>query len=164
MANLFQYVESKENGLKKAECFACYKPFDNAAHGPIEVACGHLFGRTCIGKWLLHSNDCPHCRTQLFAEYGMKNHYPIAYLIPTTGAGLSDQGIQGHAMTLWTRLTQNLEGWVGSFTYDLWQNVWDELKPDAGANVGTASLNDEEKMLTNLSFAVYSSVGYSWGR
>jgi hypothetical protein len=35
---------------------------------PIELTCGHVFGTTCIEKWLTDNNNCPLCRATLIGR------------------------------------------------------------------------------------------------
>ena len=60
-------------------CPICWRPYhtstgDESSEEPTITACGHIFGRDCIAKWLqgnAHSPTCPCCRYQLqFSECG----------------------------------------------------------------------------------------------
>lgn len=60
-------------------CCICYTTYTTtSAHGseePIQLACGHVFGATCIQKWMLTKNTCPLCRTEINwskVSYGFK--------------------------------------------------------------------------------------------
>ncbi|KAK9461460.1 uncharacterized protein V1516DRAFT_676015 [Lipomyces oligophaga] len=37
-------------------------------HVPLQMPCGHIFGKTCLKEWLSSSTTCPLCRTAIEAE------------------------------------------------------------------------------------------------
>ncbi|KAK7205828.1 hypothetical protein BZA70DRAFT_277153 [Myxozyma melibiosi] len=37
-------------------------------HAPLQMPCGHIFGRSCLKEWLASSTTCPLCRTAIEAE------------------------------------------------------------------------------------------------
>ncbi|KAK9249252.1 hypothetical protein V1506DRAFT_503156 [Lipomyces tetrasporus] len=41
---------------------------DASEHIPIEMPCGHIFGKNCLKEWLMSSTTCPLCRTAIEAE------------------------------------------------------------------------------------------------
>ncbi|KAK9324604.1 hypothetical protein V1517DRAFT_316917 [Lipomyces orientalis] len=41
---------------------------DASEHVPIEMPCGHIFGKNCLKEWLMSSTTCPLCRTAIEAE------------------------------------------------------------------------------------------------
>ncbi|KAH7064001.1 hypothetical protein BKA63DRAFT_608760 [Paraphoma chrysanthemicola] len=48
-------------------CNICYHNFsDPDAEDPVALACGHIFGTTCIEKWTSINSTCPMCRADLF--------------------------------------------------------------------------------------------------
>ena len=34
-------------------------------HTPVQLRCGHTFGRVCITEWLMSENSCPMCRAKV---------------------------------------------------------------------------------------------------
>ena len=43
-------------------CVICYENWTNAGtHGLCSLPCGHLFGQSCINKWLQDHDRCPEC-------------------------------------------------------------------------------------------------------
>ena len=43
-------------------CLICYCPFTNSGEHRIScLACGHIFGKSCIMKWLKSAKSCPQC-------------------------------------------------------------------------------------------------------
>ncbi|KAK9456816.1 hypothetical protein V1511DRAFT_456461 [Dipodascopsis uninucleata] len=41
---------------------------DVTQHVPLQMPCGHIFGKNCLKEWLLNSTTCPLCRTAVEAE------------------------------------------------------------------------------------------------
>ncbi|KAK9328909.1 hypothetical protein V1520DRAFT_344703 [Lipomyces starkeyi] len=41
---------------------------DASEHAPLEMPCGHIFGKDCLKEWLMSSTTCPLCRTAIEAE------------------------------------------------------------------------------------------------
>lgn len=37
-------------------------------HEPIQLPCGHIFGRQCIKRWVTNENTCPYCRQVISEE------------------------------------------------------------------------------------------------
>ncbi|CAI9733680.1 E3 ubiquitin-protein ligase RFWD3-like isoform X1 [Octopus vulgaris] len=60
---------AKPNHLKEGDsqddetCSICFEPWTTSGnHRPASLKCGHLFGESCIDKWLRGQGDkCPHC-------------------------------------------------------------------------------------------------------
>jgi hypothetical protein len=51
-------------------CCICYHPYNPnlmnpEAEDPFQLACGHVFGTTCLEKWVRSNGTCPLCRAQL---------------------------------------------------------------------------------------------------
>jgi hypothetical protein len=51
-------------------CCICYHaysfdPMNSEAEDPVQLVCGHVFGTTCIEKWVRTNSTCPLCRAQL---------------------------------------------------------------------------------------------------
>ncbi|KAK9380509.1 uncharacterized protein V2V93DRAFT_370890 [Kockiozyma suomiensis] len=44
------------------------KATDDSEHVPLQMPCGHIFGRNCLKEWLASSTTCPLCRTAIEAE------------------------------------------------------------------------------------------------
>jgi hypothetical protein len=45
-----------------ANCSICYEAWSSeGAHRVASLKCGHLFGASCIAKWLKQSAKCPQC-------------------------------------------------------------------------------------------------------
>jgi hypothetical protein len=58
---LMQYENNKKDNKERKRCGPSYDVMrDNQQ--PIELTCGHIFGTTCIEKWLSKNNNCPMCR------------------------------------------------------------------------------------------------------
>lgn len=59
----------------KRVCVICYEPYVSGEHAekPTRLPCQHVFGRRCIGKWILPEHappksTCPMCRSELFSD------------------------------------------------------------------------------------------------
>jgi hypothetical protein len=51
-------------------CCICYHPYsldfmEPEAEEPVQLVCGHVFGATCVGKWVRTNSTCPLCRAEL---------------------------------------------------------------------------------------------------
>lgn len=57
-------------------CSICFEPYTNSGlHRLSCLKCGHLFGRSCIKKWLgKKQSSCPQCKTAAKLA-DMRNHY-----------------------------------------------------------------------------------------
>ena len=45
-------------------CLVCYLPFESSGeHRASCLACGHIFGKSCIVRWLASSPTCPNCNS-----------------------------------------------------------------------------------------------------
>jgi len=43
-------------------CSICFDPWtNNGPHKIVSLKCGHLFGESCIKKWVANSKRCPQC-------------------------------------------------------------------------------------------------------
>jgi hypothetical protein len=59
--------------LDSKNCYICYNPYrldgvdsdDEDIEEPVQLPCGHIFGRSCIQRWMQESSSCPNCRTLL---------------------------------------------------------------------------------------------------
>lgn len=65
----------------KKTCCICYGGFrsDGTTRGaetPVQSPCGHVFGSTCISKWISISATCPLCRSQLPVIESKEEHNP----------------------------------------------------------------------------------------
>jgi hypothetical protein len=54
-------------------CCICYHPYsfdpmDPEAEEPVQLVCGHVFGATCIEKWVRTNSTCPLCRAELKSQ------------------------------------------------------------------------------------------------
>jgi hypothetical protein len=51
-------------------CCICYHPYNPTlmnpeAEEPVQLACGHVFGISCLEKWIRSNGTCPLCRADL---------------------------------------------------------------------------------------------------
>eukprot|EP00873_Tetraselmis_striata_P016895 jgi/Tetstr1/437159/TSEL_025919.t1 len=54
--------DSPEPTEEAANCSICYEAWSSeGAHRVAALRCGHLFGQSCIAKWLKQSSKCPQC-------------------------------------------------------------------------------------------------------
>lgn len=45
-----------------SSCNICYEPlYEEGSHRPASLRCGHVFGDSCIRKWLQQKYRCPQC-------------------------------------------------------------------------------------------------------
>ncbi|XP_063702103.1 uncharacterized protein LOC134832131 [Culicoides brevitarsis] len=65
-----------ENDLDGDECPICYEPWEESGkHSLVSLKCGHLFGDSCLKKWLndQHAQQklrlCPVCRTKVEVKH-----------------------------------------------------------------------------------------------
>jgi hypothetical protein len=56
--------KEKRDGKGRRRCMPLYDVTEDNRQ-PIELTCGHIFGTTCIEKWLSDNDNCPLCRTTL---------------------------------------------------------------------------------------------------
>jgi RING-H2 zinc finger domain len=54
--------KEKRDGKGRRQCIPLYDVMKDNRQ-PIELTCGHIFGTTCIEKWLSDNDNCPLCRT-----------------------------------------------------------------------------------------------------
>ncbi|CEP63213.1 ubiquitin-protein ligase SAN1 LALA0_S07e05006g [Lachancea lanzarotensis] len=45
-------------------------------HSPVQLPCGHIFGRDCIREWTLEHNTCPVCRRPIVDASGLNSPPP----------------------------------------------------------------------------------------
>ncbi|CCE88549.1 Piso0_001316 [Millerozyma farinosa CBS 7064] len=45
-------------------------------HSPIEMPCGHVFGKSCLSEWLKEHKTCPLCRSAVESESTESNEEP----------------------------------------------------------------------------------------
>lgn len=65
---------------QERSCCICYQPFgpklSQGPEAPVQLPCGHVFGRTCILRWTLTNRSCPLCRRDVFeTDDHHSNHY-----------------------------------------------------------------------------------------
>ncbi|KAH8251300.1 hypothetical protein KR032_006648 [Drosophila birchii] len=59
----------ENNNLDSISCSICLDPWtDSGAHRIVSVACGHLFGDSCIRSYLMQHNMCPICRQIAYVQ------------------------------------------------------------------------------------------------
>lgn len=70
-----------ENDIDGDECPICYEPWEESGeHSLVSLKCGHLFGESCLKKWLndQHAQQkqrlCPVCRTRVEIKH-IRNLY-----------------------------------------------------------------------------------------
>lgn len=69
-------------------CCICYRLYStnkraDAAEGPLKLACGHVFGATCVSQWLASAGTCPLCRARLVDVKASSYH---EYNVPARAA------------------------------------------------------------------------------
>jgi hypothetical protein len=45
-------------------CCICREEFGKGGEERVGLPCGHVFGETCIGRWLVERPNCPMCRRE----------------------------------------------------------------------------------------------------
>ncbi|PWA71082.1 zinc finger, RING/FYVE/PHD-type [Artemisia annua] len=64
-------LKNPKNKCQFDDCSICYKPWSShGKHQLCSLQCGHMYGLSCIKKWLLQSSSsrkCPQCNT--FSSY-----------------------------------------------------------------------------------------------
>ncbi|QPG72980.1 hypothetical protein FOA43_000284 [Brettanomyces nanus] len=60
------------------------------SHVPVEMPCGHLFGRTCLYEWLKTNNSCPLCRDKIRHTKGSESGYATTVVLPNLAQVVSD--------------------------------------------------------------------------
>jgi len=58
---LMEYENDKRDSKERKCCEPSYDVMKDNRQ-PIELTCGHVFGTTCIEKWLSENDNCPMCR------------------------------------------------------------------------------------------------------
>jgi hypothetical protein len=69
-----------EDAQRCCICFDAYctSTRDDGAEVPIQLPCGHVFGGTCITRWMQTKTTCPLCRFGLFdVEFDHNNEYGL---------------------------------------------------------------------------------------
>lgn len=58
--------DSRDSGDDAETCSICFEPWTNtSSHRLASLKCGHLFGKSCILKWLKgHPGKCPQCNAK----------------------------------------------------------------------------------------------------
>jgi hypothetical protein len=64
---LMEYENEKANNKERKRCIPLYDVMEDNRQ-PIELMCGHIFGATCIEKWLSDNDNCPICRATLIGR------------------------------------------------------------------------------------------------
>lgn len=84
--------QTNDHLLLLAACVICYNDFGVASpEGNIETPlrlpkCKHVFGDSCIRKWLEDSYSCPYCRDKLDSELAQPSEQFIHRMLATSGA------------------------------------------------------------------------------
>ncbi|ELR04546.1 hypothetical protein GMDG_06837 [Pseudogymnoascus destructans 20631-21] len=52
------------------DCPICYRDYytgdsENESEDAVRIACGHMYGRRCLDKWIQENDTCPTCRGKL---------------------------------------------------------------------------------------------------
>ncbi|KAH8281722.1 hypothetical protein KR054_002459 [Drosophila jambulina] len=59
----------ENNNLDSISCSICLDVWtESGAHRVVSVACGHLFGDSCIRSYLMQNSMCPICRQVAYVE------------------------------------------------------------------------------------------------
>ncbi|KAH7382599.1 hypothetical protein DE146DRAFT_233355 [Phaeosphaeria sp. MPI-PUGE-AT-0046c] len=66
----FSHVPGDPDDPSTDTCSICYQPLNSDIAGadaehPVQLACGHIFGLSCIDTWATFSATCPMCRAGL---------------------------------------------------------------------------------------------------
>ena len=64
-------VNPSDHGFSHQDCPICMDVLmplsadqESSCQGPpVQLDCGHVFGKACISRWLTESTSCPTCRT-----------------------------------------------------------------------------------------------------
>jgi hypothetical protein len=115
---------------KERSCCICYQPFgstsspQSGSEVPIQLSCGHVFGRTCILSWTLTNNSCPLCRRDVF--------------------GISDEPTHRHLSAPQTSLADDF---ITTEQDDIWldRHVWQNFVDDELED--TVSISDIETLI-----------------
>ena len=75
------------------ECSICTLPFKSPlgilqglssgpSESPLQLSCGHIYGKACLTRWLANHTTCPHCRRQLFYRSNVPEvpRIPVSFL------------------------------------------------------------------------------------
>ena len=62
--------------VKDANCAICHEPLENSGPAePMELACGHVFGKSCLMEWIAQEGtqdpknaQCPTCRCEVLPQ------------------------------------------------------------------------------------------------
>jgi hypothetical protein len=64
---LMEYENEKSGKQERKRGMPLYDSMEDNRQ-PIELTCGHIFGTTCIEKWLSDNDNCPMCRATLIGK------------------------------------------------------------------------------------------------
>lgn len=72
IANVLLDVSLETTPQEDRSCGMCREPYLGAedaeetySEDPVQLSCGHIFGKTCISAWLLQSSTCAICRGEV---------------------------------------------------------------------------------------------------
>ncbi|XP_016997648.2 E3 ubiquitin-protein ligase RNF8-like [Drosophila takahashii] len=59
----------EENNVDSITCSICWETWDSdGGHRVVSLACGHLFGDSCIRGYIMRSSNCPICRQAAYTQ------------------------------------------------------------------------------------------------
>jgi len=72
-SSYFKRLSDDENDEPNFECTICLEPYINGEEISAAESCSHIFHKDCILEWLLKSDLCPCCRTQMIDPIKIKH-------------------------------------------------------------------------------------------
>jgi len=72
-SSYFKRISDDENDETNFECSICLDPYINGEEISASESCSHIFHKDCVLEWLLKSDLCPCCRTQMIDPIKIKH-------------------------------------------------------------------------------------------
>lgn len=116
---------------EERSCCICFEPFgptlltQGGAEVPVQLPCGHNFGKACILSWTLTNNSCPLCRSSLFC---IDDRSTVRQFSNSEGPDSADGFSQTEPEDIW-----------------LHRSVWDS--PEQSHHRGVVSFADIETLI-----------------
>ena len=88
---------------EERECSICTLPYQSPlgilqsltrgpSESPLQLSCGHIYGKACLTRWLTDHTTCPHCRRQLFYRSSVPEVPRIPVSFPATYRNIASSG------------------------------------------------------------------------
>lgn len=130
------------------------KPLDDSpteySHVPVEMPCGHIFGRSCLYEWLKNHSTCPLCRKSIVTEEPTRDNtagssnieFGIDNLWNSEGSGVrlvSRTGFDEMVSLITSRLGTSLDN--ESLANTNGNNSTDDTTTSSGSGSGSGSVS-----------------------